>query len=312
MKPLFNTVAIVGVGLIGGSLAAALRARQRGGTLVGLGRNAATVQRALDLGLVDVAGTDPTLLAQADLVVLAIPVAQTAATLAAILPHLKPGALISDAGSTKQDVVAAATSVLAPVDRLACFIPAHPIAGKESNGPEAADASLYENRHVVITPLAENVPADVARIQALWEAVGAKVSIMAPADHDAVFAAVSHLPHLLAYALVAQIAESSDGPRKLAFAGGGFRDFTRIAASSPEMWRDIFLANRDAVLAELADYQTMLTQTRALLASGDGQAIEQWLASAAQVRQNWQPGVGPASSRAPSPCPLPQGEDSNP
>jgi prephenate dehydrogenase len=205
--------------------------------------------------------------------------------LRALSPHLSSNALVTDAGSTKQDVVAAARAALA--GRVAQFVPGHPIAGKEVNGPGAAEHSLYAGKRVVLTPLPENAAPDVARIEALWQAVGARVSRMPPAQHDAVFGAVSHLPHLLAYALVAQIAGAADGEVKLSYAGGGFRDFTRIAASSPEMWRDIFLANQDALLAELETYENVLAQARAMLQSHDGEQIERWLAASAVVRQNW-------------------------
>ncbi|MFM2398834.1 MAG: hypothetical protein RL341_991 [Pseudomonadota bacterium] len=285
MTVLFERVAIIGVGLIGGSLAAAIKQHRLANAVIGIGRHAQTIAQAKSLGLVDVASIDLADCAAADLVVLCVPVAQTQATLQALLPHLSAKALVTDAGSTKQDVVAAARAALG--ERIGQFVPGHPIAGKEVNGPDAADASLYLGKRVVLTPLAENAQADVARIEALWHAVGARVSRMSAQQHDTVFGAVSHLPHLLAYALVAQIAAAADSETKLSYAGGGFRDFTRIAASSPEMWRDIFLANKTAVLAELAAYQDVLGQARAMLESDDGAMIERWLSGSAIVRQNW-------------------------
>jgi prephenate dehydrogenase len=287
MTQLFERVAIIGVGLIGGSLAAALKQRHLAGKVIGIGRHAETVEQARALGLIDTAATDIAVCAQADLVVLAVPVAQTHTMLAQLLPHLRTDALVTDAGSTKQDVVAAARAVLG--ERINQFVPGHPIAGKEVNGPAAAEAELYVNKRVVLTPLPENTPQSVQRIEALWQAVGARVSRMSPAQHDAVFGAVSHLPHLLAYALVAQIAACADAQTKLSYAGGGFRDFTRIAASSPEMWRDVFLANKDAVLAELDAYEATLKTARAMLQSHDAAQIEQWLTQSAIVRQNWKP-----------------------
>jgi prephenate dehydrogenase len=285
MTVLFDRVAIVGVGLIGGSLAAAIKRHGLARSVVGIGRHADTIDQAKSLGLIDVAATDLVACRDADLVVLCVPVAQMQVLLQALLPHLRADALVTDAGSTKQDVVAAARVALRT--RIAQFVPGHPIAGKEINGPEAAESTLYSGKRVVLTPLEENPAADVERVQALWQAVGARVSLMTPAQHDAVFGAVSHLPHLLAYALVAQIAGAADSETKLSYAGGGFRDFTRIAASSAEMWRDIFLANKDAVLAELAAYENVLAQARAMLQSQDGEAVERWLAASAVVRQNW-------------------------
>ncbi len=286
---MFQKVAIIGVGLIGGSLAAAMKAHHLAAHVVGIGRNQATLDEALSLGLIDSASTDLAAVAGCDLVVLCAPVAQTQPLLVAMKPHLSLDAVITDAGSTKQDVVAAAKAALGGehTDLIANFVPAHPIAGKAQHGPAAADATLYHDKRVVITPLAENKPECVAKVQALWQAVGAHVSFMSPVQHDAVFSAVSHLPHLLAYALVAQIANAEDAHTKLGYAGGGFRDFTRIAASSPEMWRDIFVANKTALLKDLRDYQRMLGQLEVLLVTDNRSALENMIAKAATVRQNW-------------------------
>jgi prephenate dehydrogenase len=286
---LFQKTAIVGVGLIGGSLAAAMKARQLCPHIVGIGRSQATLDEALALGLIDSASTDLAAVAGCDLVVLCAPVAQTQAVLTAIKPHLGTNTIITDAGSTKQDVVLAAKTVFGEdhTGLIANFIPAHPIAGKAQHGPAAAEASLYEGKRVVITPLAENKTEHVAAVQALWQAVGAVVTQMSPLRHDTIFAAVSHLPHLLAYALVAQIANSEDGEVKLGYAGGGFRDFTRIAASSPEMWRDIFAANKTAVLKDLRAYQAMLGHIETLLVTHNHSALEKLISKAATVRQDW-------------------------
>jgi prephenate dehydrogenase len=286
---MFQKVAIIGVGLIGGSLAAALKAQGLAAQIVGIGRSQATLDEALSLGLIDAASTDVAAVSGCDLIVLCAPVAQTQPLLVAMKPHLAPDAVITDAGSTKQDVVAAAKAALGGehTDLIANFVPAHPIAGKAQHGPAAADAALYQGKRVVITPLAENKPECVASVQALWQAVGAQVSFMSPVQHDAVFSAVSHLPHLLAYALVAQIANAEDASTKLGYAGGGFRDFTRIAASSPEMWRDIFAANKTALLKDLRDYQRMLGQLEMLLVTDNHSALEKMIAKAANVRQNW-------------------------
>jgi prephenate dehydrogenase len=286
---LFQKTAIIGVGLIGGSLAAAMKARQLCPHIVGIGRSQATLDAALALGLVDSVSTDMAAVAGCDLTVLCAPVAQTHSVLAAIEPFLAHNALITDAGSTKQDVVAAAKAVFgeAHTGRIAHFVPAHPIAGKAQHGPAAADAALYIGKRVVITPIAETHPEAVDRIHALWQAVGADVSRMSPLRHDTVFSAVSHLPHLLAYALVAQIAHSEDAHIKLDYAGAGFRDFTRIAASSPEMWRDIFAANKTALLKDLRVYQAMLGHIETQLITENFVGLEKLLSKAASVRQDW-------------------------
>ena len=285
----FKKVAIVGVGLIGGSLAAAMKAQQLCTHIVGIGRSQTALDEALTLGLIDSASTDVAAVVGCDLVVLCAPVSQTQAVLAALKPHLGTNTIITDAGSTKQDVVAAAKTVFGEdhMGLIANFIPAHPIAGKEQHGPAAAEASLYIGKRVVITPLAENKTEHVAAVHALWQALGAVVTHMSPLRHDTIFAAVSHLPHLLAYALVAQIANSEDGDVKLGYAGGGFRDFTRIAASSPEMWRDIFAANKSAVLKDLRAYQAMLGHIETLLVTDNHSGLEKLISKAATVRQDW-------------------------
>ncbi len=286
---LFQKTAIIGVGLIGGSLAAAMKAQQLCPHIVGIGRSQATLDEALTLGLIDSASTDMAAIKTCDLVVLCAPVAQTQALLAAMKPHLGANTLITDTGSTKQDVVAAAKAVFGDdhMGMIANFIPAHPIAGKAQHGPAAAQADLYVDKRVVMTPLTENKSEHVAAVQALWQAVGAVVTHMSPLRHDTIFAAVSHLPHLLAYALVAQIANSEDAATKLGYAGGGFRDFTRIAASNPEMWRDIFAANKTAVLTDLRAYQAMLGHIETLLVTDNHTGLEKLIAKAATVRQDW-------------------------
>jgi prephenate dehydrogenase len=286
---MFQKVAIVGVGLIGGSLAAAMKVQGLATHIVGIGRSQATLDEALALGLIDTVSTNVSAVAGCDLIVLCAPVAQTHALLMAMKPFFNADVIITDAGSTKQDVVAAAKAALGGehTDLIANFIPAHPIAGKAQHGPAAADAALYQAKRVVLTPLAENKPECVAQVQALWRAAGAQVSFMSPVQHDAVFSAVSHLPHLLAYALVAQIANSEDAATKLGYAGGGFRDFTRIAASSPEMWRDIFVANKTSLLQDLRDYQRMLGRIETLLVTDNHATLEKVIAQAAVVRQDW-------------------------
>jgi prephenate dehydrogenase len=212
-------------------------------------------------------------------------VAQVPSILAALAPVLEPGALVTDAGSTKRDVIAAARAALG--GRLAQFVPAHPIAGAERSGAAAADAALFRGRRVVLTPLAENAPEAVRAVEEVWSACGARVSRMDPEAHDAVLAAVSHLPHLLAYALVHEVAGRDDSAQLFGFAAGGFRDFTRIASSHPEMWRDICVANRDRLLDELDRYAAKLQVLRPLLERGDGAALEKLFAEARGARDRW-------------------------
>lgn len=279
-------VVIFGVGLIGGSFARALKGASAAGRIVGVGRSPEAMARALELGIVDeVAASPADALRGADLVLIAAPVAQTGAILAAILPHLEPGTVVTDAGSTKSDVVQAAREALG--GRIGQFVPGHPIAGRETNGPDSAIPDLYIGKKVVLTPLPENSDADVERVAAAWRTCGAVIHKLSPAEHDRVFAAVSHLPHLLAYALVDDIANKPHARQLFQYAASGFRDFTRIAGSSPEMWRDISLANREALLGELDAYLAQLTGLRAMLASGDGAALESVYANAQHARREW-------------------------
>lgn len=295
---MLNKVVIFGVGLIGGSFARALKHAGAVNTVVGMGRSPASMARALELGIIDVVGGD---MAQAmdgaDLVLLAAPVAQTGAILASIEPHLLPGTIVTDAGSTKSDVVAAARAALK--DKAAQFVPGHPIAGRETNGPDAAIIDLYQGKKVVLTPLTENAAADVDKVAAAWRACGAILHTLSPEEHDKVFAAVSHLPHLLAFALVDDIANKPHAALLFQYAASGFRDFTRIAGSSPEMWRDISLANQPALLAELDAYMAQLTTLRAHLAANDGAAIEAVYANAQHARQQWSQAIETAETPAP-------------
>ena len=297
--PLFKKVVIFGVGLIGGSFALALKKAGAVGCVVGIGRSQASLARALELGIIDVIGADLALaLAGADLVLIAAPVAQTEAILAALAPHLERRTSVTDAGSTKADVVAAARRALQ--GKLAQFVPGHPIAGRESNGPDAAIVALYQGKKAVLTPLAENAAADIERVAQAWRLCGAIVHRLSPGEHDQVFAAVSHLPHLLAFALVDQVAHAPDSALLFQYAASGFRDFTRIAGSSPEMWRDISLANQPALLDQLDGYLAQLTRMRASLAAGDGPALEAVYANARHARQQWSDAIDSAESAAPN------------
>ncbi len=286
MQPAFRKIVIFGVGLIGGSFALALRREGMVAEVVGFGRSQATLDEAKQLGIIDRSGGDIAReMGDADLVLLATPVAQMADIFKRIAPHLGAHTLVTDGGSTKGDVVAAARANLG--ERIAQFIPAHPIAGAEKSGAAAALAGLYEGRRVVLTPLPENAPAAVARVREAWEQCGANVSELTPEQHDGVFAAVSHLPHLLSFALVHDLAQRDNRDLLLSFAASGFRDFTRIAASSPEMWRDICLANREALLRELLQYANELHGLYQALEQSDAARLEQVFSEARKVRSNW-------------------------
>ncbi len=279
-------LAVIGVGLIGGSCALALKRAGVVGTVVGVGRGESNLRRARDLGVVDEIATDvATGVDGADVVLVATPVGQMPRIFDVLREATSPEAVITDGGSTKRDVVTAARACLGA--RLSRFVPAHPIAGAERSGAEAARADLFVRRHVVLTPLPETASDAEARVAALWSSCGAKVSSLTPEAHDGVFAAVSHLPHALAYALVQMIAERPDAGTLFGFAAGGFRDFTRIASSSPEMWRDICLANREPLLAELDAYQDMLARLRVLLDRADGDGLERLFTSARDARDAW-------------------------
>ncbi|MCE4063048.1 prephenate dehydrogenase/arogenate dehydrogenase family protein [Pandoraea sputorum] len=281
-----NKLVICGVGLIGGSLARALKAAGAVNEVVGVGRTQASLARACELGVIDQAATSMAdAVSGADIVLLAAPVAQTPALLAAIRPHLRGETIVTDAGSTKTDAVAAAQEALG--DEAWRFVPGHPIAGAELSGVDAAKVDLYRDRRVVLCPQPANRADDVARVREMWEATGARVSEMTERQHDRVFASVSHLPHVLSYALIAQILDAPDAALKFGFAGGGFRDFTRIAASNPEMWRDICVANRDALLAELDGYLATLGSLRQLIDAGDGAGLEAVFARTSQARTDW-------------------------
>jgi prephenate dehydrogenase len=279
-------VAVIGVGLIGGSFALALKRAKACGEVVGAGRSAANLKLALERGAIDVIASDPAAAARgADFVLIAAPVAQFESILQAIAPVLEAKTIVSDAGSTKRDVIAAAKSALG--SKLAQFVPAHPIAGAEQSGVAAANAELFRNRQVVLTPLPDNPAGAVEKVAAAWAACGARITQMKPDEHDAVLAAVSHLPHVLAYALVHDIAGRPNSQQLFSYAAGGFRDFTRIASSHPEMWRDICVANRDRLLDEVQAFEEKLAQFKKLIEKGDGPALEKVFAEAREARNRW-------------------------
>ena len=284
--PRFDRVAVIGVGLIGGSFALGLKAAGACGTVVGVGRNPANMRVATELGIIDAIETDAARAVRgADLVLVATPVAQFAGLFARIVPALEPSALVMDAGSTKQDVVAAARAALG--ERIAQFVPAHPIAGAEHSGAAAAKADLFKGKRVVLAPLEENPGLRIELAAAAWEACGARISRMSAAEHDAVFAAVSHLPHFLAYALVHEFAGRANSGQLFGYAAGGFRDFTRIASSHPEMWRDICVANREALTAELDRYIAKLRALREPLVAGNAAALDKVFAESREARSRW-------------------------
>lgn len=284
---MINKLVIFGVGLIGGSFAMALRQADFARHIVGFGRSMENMSAALGTYVIDEIGLDVSTVKDADLVLLAVPVGQMGPIMAALAPHLASHTVVTDAGSTKQDVEALARKHLQR--HLSRFVPGHPIAGAERSGVKAARDDLFRDRTVVLTPLAETDPAAKELVASLWAGCGAKVAEMTPQQHDALFAAVSHLPHVLAFALVDYIAQQSNAEQLFGFAASGFRDFTRIAASSPEMWRDICLANREALLAQLDGYQQEVARIRALLDQSDAQGLEAIFARASDARRNWTP-----------------------
>jgi prephenate dehydrogenase len=282
---MFDKLVIFGVGLIGGSVALTLRQSGSVRRIVGVGRTDGALDEALRLGVIDEAAAPADAVKNADLILLAIPVGQMPGVMATIAPHLGPHAVITDAGSTKCDVIAAARNHLG--QHLPGFVPSHPIAGAEKSGVTAARANLFIGKNAVLTPLPETNPQALERVSQFWQACGAKVSIMTPELHERIFATVSHLPHLLAFALVDEIARRPNAEQLFGFAAGGFRDFSRIAGSSPEMWRDICLANRDAMLAELDAFQAQLSRLRAMIERGDGAALEAVFNNARDARDAW-------------------------
>ena len=283
---LFERVAVIGVGLIGGSFALALKEARACRHVVGAGRSPANLARALELGIIDSTAPDAVAAAHnADLVLLATPVAQFLKVFREVSSVLGPKAVITDGGSTKRDVIAAARAALGR--KISQFVPAHPVAGAEKSGAEAARADLFRGRRVILTPLPETAESALKKVQAAWSACGARVSSLDMEEHDAVLGAVSHLPHVLAFALVHELASRENGAQLFEYAAGGFRDFTRIASSHPEMWRDICIANSDRVLEELKKYRRKLDAIGKLLEAGDGAALEKLFAEAREARDKW-------------------------
>ena len=283
---MIRRLAILGVGLIGGSLALALKRTGLVETVVGAGRRRENLDVALKAGVIDAIADSPAQAVQgADVIVLAVPVGSMPGLMDQIAPQLHDRVVLTDVGSTKQDVVAAARTLLPA--HLSRFVPGHPIAGAETSGVRAAHADLYRGKDVILTPLPENDPAAVEQVRAMWAGCGAHVERMSAEDHDRVFAAVSHLPHLAAFALMDELAGRENSQQFFRHAGSGFRDFTRIAGSHPEMWRDVALANREAIVAELDAYIERLACIRDLILAVDREALMDVLSRASRARQQW-------------------------
>ncbi len=281
MGVLFEQVTIIGVGLIGGSLARAARERGLAQRFVGAGRRVENLEKALALGVVDRIERDHKKAVRgSDLVVVGTPVQAAAGVVREILPAMAPGAILTDVGSVKAPFVRAVEEMELGGVR---FVGGHPIAGTEHSGVEASFAALYENHRTILTPTPSSEPEAVASLKRLWEGVGARVDILDPETHDRVLADISHLPHLVAYALVNAALEGGG----VSYAAGGFRDFTRIASSSPEMWRDICLDNREALLASLAAFEESLAGLRGAIEGGDGPALEKAFRRAKEGRDDW-------------------------
>jgi prephenate dehydrogenase len=286
---MFEQLGLIGCGLMGGSFALALKRAGLVKRVVGYSKSPSTTQRALSMGVIDVEAPSALLaVSGADIVLLAVPVAATEATLKAIRHLVSSEMLIMDVGSTKRDVVDAARRVLR--DHIGSFVPCHPIAGKEASGVENADPDLYAGKQVILTPIERTQVTQLKRATDMWTAMGCEVVQMSPEAHDAAFAAVSHLPHLIAFALVNAISSQAQGNDFLKLAGPGFRDFTRIAASEPKMWRDILLANRQELLAQAQIFQDTLKTMESLIEAGDGQALEDVIAKASGLRAGWKMG----------------------
>lgn len=285
---MFERLGLIGCGLIGGSFALALKKAGLVKRVVGFSQSPTTTERARQLGVIDDAAPSALLaVAGADLVLMAIPVAASEATFNAIREAITAQTVLMDVGSTKGDVIEAARRGL--LNRLGSFVPAHPIAGKEVAGVEHAEAGLFNGCKVVLTPIEATWPANVQRATQAWSAIGAHVVCMTAEDHDSALAAVSHLPHLLAFAFSNGIASQPQGARFLELAGPGFRDFSRIAASDPTVWRDILLANRTQVLAQAREFRKALEALEAEIVAGDRHALEASITAASRTRSAWKP-----------------------
>jgi prephenate dehydrogenase len=283
---MFNQLGVIGCGLMGGSFALAMKKAGLVKHVVGYSKSPSTTEQAKKLKAIDTAAESALLaVSGSDIVLIAVPVSATEATFKAILQMVEPGVLFMDVGSTKKDVVAAARRVLR--ERVGGFVPAHPIAGKEVAGIASADASIYVGRQVILTPLPENSPDMIQKATDVWTGIGTQVLRMTPENHDAALGAVSHLPHLLAFAYFNAIAKQPAGADFLSLAGPGFRDFTRIAGSDPTIWRDIFLANREEILKQSMRFRHTLDALEHVMRSGNAEALEGLIRDASAGRSDW-------------------------
>ena len=283
---MFEQLGLIGCGLMGGSFALALKRAGLVKRVVGYSKSPSTTERARLMGVIDVEAPSALLaVSGADIVLLAIPVSATEATFKAIRHLTGPDTLIMDVGSTKRDVVDAARRVLR--DNVGSFVPCHPIAGKEVSGVEHADADLYSGKQVILTPIERTFTVQLQKAVDVWTALGSHVVQMSPQAHDAAYAAVSHLPHLIAFALINGIAAQDHGKDYMALAGPGFRDFTRIAASDPKIWRDILVANREELLAQSRIFQQALQSFEQLISTSNADALEDLIEQASETRANW-------------------------
>jgi len=293
---MFNQLGLIGCGLMGGSFALALKRAGLVRRVVGYSKSPSTTEKARQLGVIDMAAESALLaVSGSDIVLIAVPVAATEATFKAIRHLVEPGVLVMDVGSTKRDVVDAARRVLK--ERIVSFVPAHPIAGKESGGIAHADASLFNSRQVILTPLPQTAPELVQRATDVWAAIGSQVLRMTPENHDAAFAAVSHLPHMLAFAYFNSVTRQPAGRDFLTLAGPGFRDFTRIAASNSAVWRDILASNREEVLRQSERFRATLEAMEHAIKIGNTEALEDMIRSASEARSNWQMHASKPSNR---------------
>lgn len=293
---MFEQLGLIGCGLMGGSFALALKRAKLVKRVVGYSKSPSTTERARQLGVIDVAAPSALLaVSGADIVLLAVPVAASEATFKAIRHGISSDTLVMDVGSTKGDVIEAARNGLQK--QFSSFVPAHPIAGKELSGIEHADASLFTGRQVVLTPVKATLRSNVQRASQVWSGIGAHVLTMTHEEHDGAFAAVSHLPHLLAFAYINGLTGQPQGERFLSLGGPGFRDFSRIAASDPVMWRDVLMANREQVLEQSRAFRKALDDFEALMAAGDLQGIEQSIAAASKARAAWKPATDTSSQQ---------------
>lgn len=284
--PRINKLVIIGVGLIGGSFALALKKAKAVKHVVGVGRTRKNLNTALKLGVIDEISSDAAAAVRdADLVLIGTPVGQMAGVMKTIAPHLNSKTIVTDGGSTKQDVIACARKHLGA--HFANFVPAHPMAGTEHSGAAAAFPELYRGRKVIVVPQAETAPRAVRTVRAAWLACGATVVRLQAREHDDILAAVSHLPHAVAFALMGTLAKRKDARHVLGFSAGGLRDTVRISGSSPEMWRDIFLANRTALLGAIDKYLFEIKYLRKSLQAGDGDALQAMFEGARDARERW-------------------------